>query len=291
MISWNLLATEDAREDQRVRVFAIISLLGSLGGFVSLAAGLLLDTFGVVPTMRFTYALGALFMTTMFVVRFFLTNETENGRRVRELTRDTPLAKLVVDQLRSLWKAAKGGHFFLLALVYLVNTAVQSFTFFQILYLKENLGYANGELAIIPAVNSVVTALLFWLVIPRIPANAERLGLVVALVVCLVSSGAFLVLGSGMLWVVLAVQGVGMAAYILLAIYRDTVFMNSVPETQRAELLGLINMITMLLSVPTGLLAGWLFTWNPLAPFVVVALLFFLGILTALGLMRSHRKA
>lgn len=291
MVSWNLLTTEDAAEEQRVKIFALVTLLGSLGGFVSLAAGLLLDTFGVIPTMRVTYGLGAVFMTTMFVVRYFLTTETENGRRVKEASRDRPLLRLVWDQVVSLRRAARDGHFAVLTVVFLINMAVQSFTFFQILYLKANLGYSNTELAVVPAVNSLLTLLLFWVVLPRIPRNAERLGLLISFLVCMASALAFLLLGPGMLIVVLAVQGFGMAAYVLLATYRDAVFMNSVPEAQRAELLGLVNMLSMLLSVPTGWLAGWLFSWNPLAPFAVVALLFALGAWASAVLMAQFRAA
>ncbi|MEI8094215.1 MAG: MFS transporter [Spirochaetales bacterium] len=290
MISWNLLVTEDATQEQQVSIFAVVTLLGQLGGIVSLGAGLLLDTFGVIPTMRATYALGAVFMTSMFVLRYFFTQETENGVRVRELTRHTPLAKLVVDQGRSLLHAAKDGHFAVLALVFILNMAVQSFTFFQILRLRETLGYTNTELAIIPAVNSVLTLLLFSVVIPRVPAQAERLGLAVAFLLCAASAAAFLFLGPGMLVVVLVVQGLGAAAYVLLATYRDSVFMNSVPEEKKAELYSLLHMISMVASIPTGVLAGWLYTLNPLATFGAVVVLFVLGFVASLVLMR-HQTA
>lgn len=291
MVSWNLLVSEDAREDRRVKVFAIVNLLGTLGGFVSLVAGLLLDTFGVVPTMRVTYFAGAVSMTTMFIVRFFFTTETENGRRVMESTRGVPLFKLVAEQLSSLVHAAKDAHFFVLAVLYLIGWAVQSFTFFQILHLKDNLGYSNTELAVIPAVNSVLSIVLMAFVLPRIPRNAERLGLLVAFLACTVGAVAFLFLGAGMLWAVLFVQGLGSAAFLLFGTYRDSVFMNSVEEAKKAELFGLVNMLAMLLSIPTGWLAGWMYSIHPLVPFVTLVVLFALGTAAALSLMGHHRRA
>jgi len=289
MVSWNLLVSEDAREDQRVKVFAIVNLLGSLGGFVSLIAGLLLDTFGVIPTMRVTYFAGALSMTAMFVVRFFFTTETENGRRVMALTKGTPLYKLVFEQLASLVHAAKDAHFFVLTLLYLIVTAVSSFAFFQIIYLKDYLGYSNTELAVVPAVNSLLTILLLTVVMPRIPKGAERLGLLIAFVACLAGAGAFVFLGPGMLGAVLAVQGLGAAALVLVGTYRDSVFMNTVEEAKRAELFGLVNMMAMLLSIPTGWLAGWLFSVNQLAPFFALVVLFALGAGATVTLMGHHR--
>ena len=50
-------------------------------------------------------------------------------------------------------------------------------------------------------------------------------------------------------------------------------------------------MMAMLLSIPTGWLAGWLFTINPLAPFITLAGLFVLGALATWRLMSWHTKA
>ncbi len=290
-VSWNMLVSEDAREDQRVKVFAIVNLMGTLGGIVSLGAGLLLDRFGAVPTMRFTYLAGAVSMTTMFVVRAFFTAETENGRRVRESYRNTPLLTLIREQLVSLFRAAQDAHFSVLTGLFLVTTAVTSFSFFQILYLKDTLGYTNTELAFVPAVNSVLTVVLMTLVIPRIPRGRERQGLLVGFTACFVAAASFLVLGKHMLWAVLAVQALGAAALVLVITYRESVFMNSVEEHRRAELYSLVNLLSMLLSIPTGWFAGWLSTMAVTGPFVALVALFIGGAALAVSLIGHHRRA
>jgi len=289
-ISWHLLVSEDARDDQRVRVFAIVNLMGTLSGIVSLGAGLLLDTFGVVPTMRFTYLAGAVSMTTMFIVRAFFTTETENGRQVRELYRNTPLWRLVYEQLASLRQAAKDAHFSVLTSIFLVSTAAASFSFFQVLYLQK-LGYTNTELSFIPAVGSVIAAVLLTVVIPRIKAGGERVGLLVGFLACLASSAAFIVLQPHMLWAVLVVQGVASAALVLVITYREPVFLNTVAAQQRAELLSLVNLLSMLLSIPTGWLAGWLSSVQELSPFWTLAGLFVVGTVLAVSLIGQHKKA
>ncbi len=288
MVSWNLLLTEDAREDQRVKVYGIVNLIGSAGGFVTLAAGLLLDHFGVVPTMRVTYLLGAVFMTTMFFLRYLWTAETENGARLKEKNRGVSLRQLIVQQVVSLGHAAKDKHFLVLTAIYLIATAVQSFTFFQILYLKDNLGYSTAELSVIPAVNSIISITLLFFVLPRIPKNAERWGLLVGFGACAVGSLGFLFLGPSMLILVLLIQGLSAAAFLLLGTYRDSVFMNSVLEEKKAELFGLVNMLSMVLSIPTGWLAGWLFSVSPLAPFATLVALFTLGAGATWRLVRWH---
>jgi len=239
--------------------------------------------------MRVTYFTGAIFMTTMFIVRNFFTTETENGRRVMEASRGIPLYRLVGQQLTSLLQAARNAHFFVLTLLYLIVTAATSFSFFQILHLKEHLNYTNTELAVVPAVNSLLTIVLLTVVLPRIPKGAERLGLVISFAACGIGAAAFLFLGAGMLGAVLAVQGLGAAALVLLGTYRESVFMNTVEEAKRAELFGLVNMLAMLLSIPSGWLAGWLYSINALYPFVALVVLFTLGVGASLTLMGHHK--
>jgi hypothetical protein len=94
-----------------------------------------------------------------------------------------------------------------------------------------------------------------------------------------------------MLWAVLAVQGLGAAALILVITYRDSVFMNTVEEHKRAELYSLVNLLAMLLSIPTGWFAGWLSTVVVTGPFVALAAVFIGGVALALSLIGHHRRA
>jgi hypothetical protein len=240
--------------------------------------------------MRITYLLGALFMTTMFILRYKLTRETENGAAVMLKYEGTPLRRLVAQQLRNLARAARDRHFSVLILIYLIATALQSFTFFQILYLKDVLYYSTAQLAVVPAVNSLISIFLFSFVIPKVPKGSERVGLLIGFLSCLAGAAAFLFLRSGLLLLVLFVQGLGAAAFLLLSTYRDSVFMNSVPGESRAELFGLVNMLAMLLSIPTGAFAGWLFSLDARFPFVASAMLFALGAAATLSLLSRHRS-
>lgn len=288
-VSWNLLLTEDAPKDKMVKVYAIVNIIGSCGGFITLAAGLLLDGFGVVPVMRWTYGLGAFFMTVMFFLRNAMCTETANGQRLIVQNRTVPLWKLTIQQLLNFRSAAHDGHFVLLGIAFLISTAVGSFNFFQIIHLTDHLGYTKTQLAVVPAVNSLIGIILILLVIPRIPKSAERIGLLTGFLLCMISAASFLFLGRDMLLIVLLVQAIGAAAFLFLLTYLNSVFMNSVTESHKAELFGLVQMLSMLFSIPTGYLAGLLFTANPLWTFGVTAGLFAIGSLVCLGLLKHHR--
>jgi len=290
-VSWNLLLTEDAPQDRVVKVYAIVNIIGSMGGFVTLAAGLLLDHFGVIPVMRWTYGLGAVFMTAMFFLRNALCTETANGRILMEQNRNVSLWNLIFSQLRNFRTASRDGHFFFLAIAFLISTAVGSFNFYQIIHLTDNLGYSKSQLSIVPAVNSLVSILLVLVVLPRIPKTAERSGLLAGFLLCAATATAFLFLGKDMLPLVLLVQGLASAGFLVLLTYLNSVFMNSVREAHKAELFGLVQMLSMLLSIPTGYLAGLMFSLNPLSAFGVSIGLFAAGGLVCLSLLKRHRVA
>jgi hypothetical protein len=108
---------------------------------------------------------------------------------------------------------------------------------------------------------------------------------------CLASAVAFIFLQPHMLWAVLVVQGVASAALVLVITYREPVFLNTVAAQQRAELLSLVNLLSMLLSIPTGWLAGWLSSVQILSPFWTLAGLFVVGTVLAVSLIGQHKKA
>jgi len=289
-VSWNLLLTEDAPKDKMVKVYAVVNIIGSCGGFVTLAAGLLLDGYGVVPVMRWTYGLGALFMTFMFFLRNAMCTETANGQRLIEQNRSHSLWQLTIDQLRNFRSAARDSHFILLGITFLISTAVGSFNFFQIIHLTDQLGYSKTQLAVAPAVNSLVGIVLILLVMPRIPKSAERIGLLTGFLLSTAAAAAFLFLGPNMLPLVLLVQAVAAAAFLFLLTYLNSVFMNTVTEAHKAELFGLVQMLSMLISIPTGYIAGWLFSASHLWTFGVTVGLFGIGSLVCLGLLKHHRE-
>jgi len=284
-VSWNLLMTEDSPEEQRAKIYLVVNVISTFGGFVTLGAGFLLDQFGTVPVMRVAYLAGAILMTSMFLLRHRIAKETENGVLQKARTKDRTLVSLVRAQFGHLGLALKGPRFLLLGGLFLVVSAAGSFSFYQILYLTGNLGYRASELAWAPAVNSVMSVVLALGVLPRLSQKSGG-GLVLGFLLATVGFTAFLFLGpQGLVWV-LVVQGLSSAAGLIQSTYMTAVFMNAVEEEHRADLFGMVQMATMALSIPTGILAGALYTVSPLATFGTGAGLMALGLVLSWILVR-----
>ena len=288
-VSWNLLMIEDSKPQYRVAIFGICGIFSGMGGFVTMTAGYLRDAFGLIPVMRGVYLIGALSMFTMIVVRNWLVRETENGQLMIEKNRGIPLLKATWDQLQHFFHASGDRQFVKICSLYTLLNASMAFSFYQVLYLKNRLGYGEREIALIPGINGALIILLFVVVLPRLPQKAERSGLALSFFFSLAASVLFVFLPGGNLVLALLVNALSGAAFQILAAFREAVFMNHSREETRAEMYGLVQTLAMLLTIPAGYLAGWLYTCNPVAPFIANALLYTAGI--AISLSIRHQQA
>ncbi len=291
IVSWNLLLSEDVAEGQRSRVYGWIYLSGSVGGLFTLLGGILIARFGTVPTMRWIYASGALCMTAMFVLRWVYTDETATGRVMMEKTKDVPLLSGLRHLCRLGLVSLRDGRFLRLLAVYFAANAVLSFDFYRVLYLAESKGLSPVTVALVPAFGAVLALMLFFLVMPRLPKTADAAVLAWSSLVCLICQAAFVLMPGGSSAWALAVTGALQAGYFLVQTHRDSVFMNAVSDLRKSDLFGLVQALTLLLCVPTGALAGWLYTQNPAAPFVASCLLYALALGSSWSLARAQSSA
>jgi MFS family permease len=289
IVSWNLLLSEDVAVADRSRVYGWIYLSGSAGGIFTLLGGILISRFGTVPTMRWIYATGSLCMTAMFVLRYVFTDETATGKLMMEKTRKVPLLTGIGELVRLGAASLRDRRFLRLLAVYFAANAVLSFDFYRVLYLTEAKGLSAVTVAMVPAIGAVVSLALFLLVMPRLPKSADSRILATSSLVCLVAQGAFVLMPGGSAAWALAVTGVLQAGYFLVQTHRDSVFMNAVSDLRKSDLFGLVQALTLLLSVPTGWLAGWLYTRNPAAPFVASCILYALAFLSSRRVASAHR--
>ena len=98
-VSWNLLISEDANEEQRSTIFGYINIIGTFGGFTTFAGGMFIASLGIVPAMRGIFWLGAVILTAMFILRFLGTKETKTGLYLKEKSKGEHFLKLVAQQI------------------------------------------------------------------------------------------------------------------------------------------------------------------------------------------------
>ena len=95
MNSWTGLLAEDAKKEQIVQIYTLIYISGLGAAFFSPLSGILVNRYGIVPTVRVLYLFAFVLMTTKIIALYFLTTETEVGRTRMAETKGVSIFKLL----------------------------------------------------------------------------------------------------------------------------------------------------------------------------------------------------
>ena len=95
--SWTLLLVEDTDPDLLVDIYAWIHVAGLVAAFITPFTGLLVDKFGLTPTMRGLYLLAFIMMTAKFLTMNSLVTETQRGKERQVETRDQSIFAVLAE--------------------------------------------------------------------------------------------------------------------------------------------------------------------------------------------------
>ncbi len=279
IVSWYLLISDDADDSQRSTIFGWINIIGTFGGFTTFAGGLIIARLGVEPAMRGVFWVGAVAMTAMFVARYVGTRETVIGASLMQKTKREPLLKLVLAQLPKAGHALKEPFFLKMSGIYFIANAVLSIDFFRVLYLTETKALSPFIVSAVPALSSVASMIIFFVVLPRQKSTVALSHLGNSFLLCMAAQAAFILMPKGSPLSALLIFPSLQASYALLSTFRDTVFMNGTAGEYRSERFSLIQGLMLLFSIPMGWFSGFLYTISPHIPFMLASFLYGIGYL------------
>jgi DHA1 family tetracycline resistance protein-like MFS transporter len=283
MTSWTCLFIEDAPRDKVVHYWAWVHIAGILAGLVTPIAGLLIDRFTLVPTMRAIYLFAAISMTAKFIILNTTATETYRGKIRRAETADRSLLSLVAESLKIL-RLVFTTRGTLAATVVLLAQAIYTTvrgTFFAVL-LTERLEFAPGEIGWFPALRSVVILLFIFVVIPRLRQD-RHIGYLVTGLLLTVAGMVILVIAPVHGFIVVVVSTlVEAGGAAILAPYGESFVTAAVDPAERARILSVINTIVLAVSSPFGWISGLLSEAAKRLPFIMIIAIL---LLTALFLV------
>jgi Permeases of the major facilitator superfamily len=109
---FSCMIVEDGDTGKLVNIYTILNLIGLLAGFLAPVAGLCIDRFSLVPTMRVIYLLSAVLMAVKFFWQYRMARESETGRRSRIECRNSSIPSLAFGLLLSAdgaWRQPRSG--------------------------------------------------------------------------------------------------------------------------------------------------------------------------------------
>ena len=291
MNSWSLLLVEDAPRGKLVSIWSWVNIAGIVSGLFSPLASLLVAKLSMVTAVRILYLNAFVLMTAKFVILFFMGTETAQGRERMAQTARTPFWRLFGGYSGSFSKILSSRYTlyaFFIALVLLINDTVRG-AFWSIMVVKQ-LGLPDSSIAIFPLPRALLMLAFYFFVTPRLDHLRLKKPFLAGFALMIASNLALVLSPHGSWALVFLSALLDAAAVALISPFKETLMVDAVEPKDRAGVMALINVSTLLLATPFGWIAGLLSEESRYLPFFLLMLTAAIGFLLTLGIVR-HKEA
>lgn len=279
MNSWTCLLVEDADPVQMVDIYSWIYISGLLAAFFAPVAGLLVQNFSLVPTVRILYVFAFFMMTTKFLVMNYFVKETGQGVRRMAETRGRPLFSLLsgymgvfVQIIRTPRMLYTMGFTLIMAIYGTISG-----TFWPIL-VTTRLHVPAAEIALYPFVRSVVMLAFFFGVMPHISGRMFKQPMLVGLCTFILSQVLLVTMPERSVPLLLLSVVLEACSVALVNPFMDSLVARMIDPAERARIQAILAVVVISLNSPFGWIAGKLSEMNRILPFVLNIGLFIIGI-------------
>lgn len=283
MNSWTGLLAEDAKKEQIVHIYTLIYIGGLGAAFFSPLSGVLVNRFGIVPTVRGLYLLAFVLMTIKIIAMYFLTTETEVGRTRMAETKGVSIFHLLGQYggvtrhiLHSPPTLVTLGLMLVMSIVGVVNGT------FWTLYAAENLGVPQGLIPLFPFLKSIAMLIAFFTFVPHVHTDRFRRPMFIGFTLFAASQVLLITVPfKGVLLLGISIVLEALAVSLINPLL-DSMQILLVDPAERSRILSLIFVVVIGLSSPFGWISGLLSSLDRRLPFVLVLCLLVLGFLLTL---------
>lgn len=286
--SWTCLLVEDTDPRELVHIYAWVYIAGQLSVFFAPIAGLLIQHYSLVPTVRGLYVFAFVLMTTKFLTLNAMVTETNQGRARMKETRSRSVLSLLGEYravARQVLHTPETLYTIALMAIVSIVTIVQS-TFWSII-VTERIHIPAAHIALYPFARSGIMLLCLFVVVPRMQGLHFARPMWVAL-------GGFL--ASQIILVTVPDRGYGLlllstvlesCSYAVLGTQTDRLTVINVDPQERARIVSIAHVAVLASTTPFGWIAGLLSQANRTLPFVLNMGMVLLGMWVVSRLSRT----
>ncbi len=278
--SWSCLMVEEADPKQLMDIYSWVYIAGLLSAFFAPVAGLLINRFELVPTMRGLYLFAFLLMTIKFVILLFTSTETEQGAIRMAETRNQSLFKLIEgygDVIRQVLRTP--ATLYTLGIMLAMSTASTiSNTFWGIL-VTQRIQIPDGMLALYPTARSVVMLGFFFLAMPVIKELHFRNPMMIGFSALALSQVILISVPERAYLLLLVSTFLEACAFATVSTQIDRMLVVTIDAQERARIMALLVLVVIVFTSPFGWVAGQLSEVSRVLPFVMNIILYAAGIM------------
>jgi MFS family permease len=287
MTSWSCLLVEDTDQKLIVDVYSWIYIANYVVAFFAPIAGLLINRYTLVPTMRGLYLFACVMMTLKFFVMNNMVTETRQGLVRMDETRHKNLLSLLGENhgvLQQVLRTPVTLFTLTLMVIMSINMMITS-TFWSIL-VTQNLLVPEQYLAIFSTVKSVIMLLFFFIMMPRIREMDSRWPMILGFVFFIFSQTLLITMPPQSYFLLVVTVFLDACAVPMTSTFLDRLVVVSIDPKERARIMAILYVTVLAFTSPFGWIAGKLSEINRALPFILSITLFAVA---ALLLLISRR--
>lgn len=289
--SFNCLIVEDGDNNQLINLFTFFNMIGLIVGFISPVMGFFIDRFTLIPIIRVLYLASMIMITAKFLLQYRMLRESDTGLRRIDECRNKSLWALTFRGWNTFvqsFRHTKLIWYVMLAILVTCVNIVQA-TFWP-LFITSAYHVSASMISVFPMVKAVTSVIIFLMVTSRIKLGSIKNPMLLGLIVSLMGSTVLLACQPFGTVAIIAVFFSAVcdafAAAILNPLF-DSLLSVNIPANERARVNSLITSMVLLISIPTGAIAGMLSEHNRMFPLVLNCFLIIVAALLVLFIMRT----
>jgi Na+/melibiose symporter-like transporter len=248
------------------------SLFTPLGGWF-------VDRVGLVPTLRGLFVFGIFMLTAKATVLYIFSHETARGQQRIAETRQRSMLSLL-GEYRSVFAQLLHSKPVLAALSLMVITNIYSTvsgSFWGVLFTSK-LGFAESEISIYVMLRSIIMAMCFFLIGPRLTTlHHFRLPLWAGFAAFFVSQALLVFMPPHDVVLLVISVIIEAVAAALVSPMTESLLAVALDSHERARISAIVYMVMILFTSPFGWIAGQLSALDRSLPFVLNMGLFVVG--------------
>jgi len=277
--SWSCLLVEDADPKKLVDIYSWIYIGGLLSGFFAPFAGLLINVFSLVPTMRGLYIFSFAMMTAKFIILYFYSTETQQGVVRMAETRHQSLFSLFSgygDVFKQILRTPRT--LYTLGILLVMNMAGTIGTAFWSILVTQKIHIPDQHIALYPFARSIIMMTFFFLAMPRIKEMKFRNPMIVGFGLLALSQLILINIPEKSYALLLISTFIEACSYATVSTQIDRMIVVTVDARERARIMGLLFLIVIAITTPFGWIAGQLSMINRILPFILNISLYITGV-------------
>ncbi|MGE5558799.1 MAG: MFS transporter [Bacillota bacterium] len=264
--AWFCLFMEEAREDQRTKIYAINHSIYFIAGLTLPLAGLIIKKAGFLPGMRLIIWIFFGSVALMILLRASFLRESHIGRKIKQENAFRPTEQSAANYGSSwcfLWRAKNLRTLLLLGIGYSFIASMAGTYYALFVTEKAGLNLSRDYLVFFALLTSVITGTLSMFLVPKIPFHTEKKFLLFSQLLNLAGYALFVMTPAGILlwiWPAIIFWAVSNGLYVPI---REGLWHNEMPNEERAKIISLAGVLECLIILPAAPLGGWIYQINP----------------------------